>query len=111
MSSNELCYVCTSVLEISAASKNPISETTIKMNEQTIYNLISIVKAKGFCGYCSLNKADLIALLLEQSNQEMPIPPLRTNNHKKRPVHLVKIFLHQEEMDNFEERCVKKQGK
>lgn len=88
-----------------------MSETIIKMNEQIICNLISIVKAKGFCRYCSLNKADLIALLLEQSNQEMPIPPLRTNNHKKRPVHLVKIFLHQEEMDNFEERCVTKQGK
>ena len=88
-----------------------MSETIIKMNEQIICNLISIAKAKGFCRYCSLNKADLIALLLEQSNQEMPIPPLRTNNHKKRPVYLVKIFLHQEEMDNFEERCVTKQGK
>ena len=41
------------------------------MNSKTIRELRSIVKDKGFRAYYNLKKADLVALLLEQSTEEM----------------------------------------
>ena len=53
--------------------QNPI----IKMNSKSIRELRSIATDKGLRGYYKLKKADLIALLLEQSTEEMPTPPPR----------------------------------
>ena len=49
----------------------------IKMNSKTIRELRSIVKDKGFRTYYNLKKADLVALLLEQSTEEMPTSSLK----------------------------------
>ena len=40
----------------------------------TIHELRSIAKDKGLHGCYKLKKADLLALLLEQSAEEMPTP-------------------------------------
>ena len=48
----------------------------LKMNSKTIRELRSIVKDKGFRAYYNLKKADLVALLLEQSTEEMPTSSL-----------------------------------
>ena len=39
-----------------------------------------------------IKKADLVALLLDQSTKEMPRPPPRTEGKKRRPVLPVKII-------------------
>ena len=39
-----------------------------------IHELWSIAKEKGLHGYYKLKKADLLALLLKQSAEEMPTP-------------------------------------
>ena len=53
------------------------------MDTKTIPGLRSITKDKGGRGYYKLKKAGLIALLLEQSAEEMPTPPLRSKEKKK----------------------------
>ena len=52
--------------------KNFSRKHIIKMN--TIHELRSIAKDKGLHGCYKLKKADLLALLLEQSAEEMPTP-------------------------------------
>ena len=49
------------------------------MNTKTIRELRSIALHKGLHGYYKLNKADLVALLLEQSAEEMSTPPPHEN--------------------------------
>ena len=53
------------------------------MNSKTIRELRSIAKDKGLHGYYKLKKADLLALLLEQSTEEMPTPAPRTRVRKE----------------------------
>ena len=48
------------------------------MNTKTRRELRSIAKDKGFRGFYELKKTDLLALLLEQSAEEMPTPAPRS---------------------------------
>ena len=47
--------------------KNLSGKHIIKMNTKTVCELRSFAKDKGFHGYYKLQKADLVALVLEQS--------------------------------------------
>ena len=59
----------------------------IKMNSKTVRELRNIAKDKGLPGYYRLRKADLLALLLEQSSEEMPTPPPRSKGKGKERRH------------------------
>ena len=72
------------------------------MNTKTIRELRSIAKDKGLCGYCKLKKDDLVALLLEQSAEEMPASPARAKGKERMPVIPIKIIPSPQEMDEFE---------
>ena len=63
---------------------------------------------KGLRGYHKLKKADLLALLLEQSSEKMPAPPPRASGKERRRVLPVKIILSPQEMDKFEKEEMKK---
>ena len=63
-----------------------------EMNGKAIHKLRSIAKDKGLHGYYKLKKADLVALLLEQSAEEIPTPPPRAKGKKRRPVLPTKII-------------------
>ena len=89
------------ISELFTTSKNPIFETMIKINKQTIPELRALAKEQG---YYKLHKSKLFLFVLRTINQEMPIPPPRTNNHKRRSVHPVKIIRHQKEINKFEEQ-------
>ena len=69
------------------------------MNSKTERELRSIVKDKGLRGYYKLKKANLVALLLEQSTEEIPTSPPRGRE---------KIIPRRQEMDEFEKEEVKK---
>ena len=84
-----------------------MSKPIIKMSIKTVNTLRSIVKDKGICGYYKLKKADLIALLLEQSTEEMSTPPPRSKGKERRPVPPVKIIRSPQEMDEFEKEEMK----
>ena len=84
-----------------------MSKPIIKMSIKTVNTLRSIVKDKDICGYYKLKKADLIALLLEQSTEEMPTPPPRSKGKERRPVPPVKIIPSPQEMDEFEKEEMK----
>ena len=86
------------VLKTTTNKKNQIPEPVIKMNIKTVNELRSIAKNQGLHGYYKLKKADFIALLSEQSTEEMPKLPPRTNG-EKRPVLPVKIIPSLQEMD------------
>ena len=47
------------------------------MNTKTVHELKSIARDKGLRGYYKLKNDDLVALLLEQSAEEMPTLPPR----------------------------------
>ena len=51
----------------------------IKTNTKTVRELRSIGKDKDLRDYYKLKKADLVAVLLEQSTEEMPTPPPRNS--------------------------------
>ena len=53
------------------------------MSTKTVRELRSIARGKGLHGYCKLNKTDLVALLLEQSAEEMPKSPPRAQSPKE----------------------------
>ena len=78
------------------------------MNTKTVHKLRSTAKDKGLCGYYKLKKADLVALLLEQSAEEMPTPAPRSKEKEGRPVLPVKIIPSPQEMDEFEKEEMKK---
>ena len=54
----------------------------ININTKTVRELRSIAKDKGLHGYYKLKKADLVALLLEQSSEEMPTSPARASGKR-----------------------------
>ena len=81
---------------------------TIKMNTKTVRELRSIAKDKGLRGYYKHKKDDLVALLLEQSAEEMPTPPPRARGEERRPVLPAKIISSPQEMDEFEKEEMKK---
>ena len=80
----------------------------IKMNTKTIRELKSIAKYKGLRGFYKLKKAELLALLLEQSSEEMPTPPPRSKGKERRRALPVKIIPSPQEMDEFEKEDMKK---
>ena len=78
------------------------------MNTKTIRELRSIAKGKGLRGFYKLKKADLLALLLEESAEKMPTPAPRNKGKERRPVLPVKIIPSPQEMDEFEKEEMKK---
>ena len=80
----------------------------IKMNTKTVRELRSIAKDKGIRGFYKLKKDDLLALLLEQSSEEMPTPPPRASGKEERHPLPVKIISSPQEMDEFEKEEMKK---
>ena len=78
------------------------------MNTKTLRELRSISKDKGLRGFNKLKKDDLLALLLEQSSEEMSTPPPRGKGKERRPVLPIKIILSPQEMDEFEKEEMKK---
>ena len=78
------------------------------MNTKTVPELRSIAKDKGLRGYHKLKKDDLVALLLEQSAEEMPTPPPRARRRGRRPVPFIKIIQSPQELDEFEKEEMKK---
>ena len=78
------------------------------MNTKTVLELRSIALHKGLHGYYKLKKADLLALLLEQSSEEMPTPAPRSKGKKRRSVLPVKTISSPQEMDEFEQEEMKK---
>ena len=80
----------------------------IKMNTKEIFELRSIAKDKGLCGFYKLKKADLLALLLEESSKEMPAPSPKSKCKEGRRALPVKIIPSPQEMDEFEKKEMKK---
>ena len=78
------------------------------MNTKTLRELRSIAEDKGLRGFYKLKKDDLLALLLEQSSEEMSTPPARGKGKERRPVLPIKIILSPQEMDEFEKEEMKK---
>ena len=78
------------------------------MNTKIVRELRSISKNKALCGFYKLKKADLFALLLEQSSEEMPTPPPRVSGKERRRTPPVKIISSPHEMDESEKEEMKK---
>ena len=78
------------------------------MNTKSLRELRSIAKDKGLRGFYKLKKDDLLALLLEQSSEEMSTPLPRGKGKERRPVLPIKIILSPQEMDEFEKEEMKK---
>ena len=77
------------------------------MNTKTVHELRSITKDKCLRGYYKLKKADLVALLLEQSAEEMPTSRPRASEKERRRANPVKIISSPQEMDEFEKEEMK----
>ena len=78
------------------------------MNTKTVRELRIIAKDKGLHGTYRLTKADLAALLLEQSSEVMPTSPPRASGKEGRRVLPVKVISSPQEMDEFEKEEMKK---
>ena len=68
----------------------------------------SIAKDKVFRGFYKLKKADLLALLLEHSSEQMPTLASRSKGTERRPVLPVKIIRSPQEMDELGKEEMKK---
>ena len=55
------------------------------MNTKIVRELRRIAKDKGLRGYYKFKKDDLVALLLEQSAEEIPAPPPTSRGGGKKP--------------------------
>ena len=71
------------------------------MNTKTVPELKSIAQNKGLRDFYKFEKADLLALLLEQSSEEMPTSPPRASGKEGRRALPVKIISSPQEMDKF----------
>ena len=80
----------------------------IRMNTKTVRELRSIAMYKRLRGYYKLKKADLVASLLEQSDEEVLTPPPRVSGKERRRALPVKIIPSSQEMDSFEKEEMKK---
>ena len=80
----------------------------IKINTNTVREFRSIAKDKGLHGYYKLKKDDLVALLLEQSAEEMTTPAPRSKGKERRSVLPINIIPSPQEMDEFEKEEMKK---
>ena len=63
-----------------------------KTYNKTVCKLRSIAKDKGLHGHYKLKKADLVALLLEQSSEEMPTSLSRASGKERRRALPIKII-------------------
>ena len=72
-----------SALEMTRNFEKNFLRNIIKKNTKTVRELRSIAKDKGLRGFYKLKKDDLVALLLEQLNEEMPTPSLRARGRKE----------------------------
>ena len=77
------------------------------MDTKTVRELRSIAKDEGLRGYYKLKKADLVALLLEQSAEEMPTSRPRASEKERRRANPVKIISRPQEIDEFEKEEMK----
>ena len=80
----------------------------IRTNTKTVRELRSIAKDKCLRGFYKLKKADLLALLLEKSSEEMPTPPPRASGKEGSSALPVKIISSPQEVDKFEKEEMKK---
>ena len=71
----------------------------------------SNAKVKGLRGFYKLEKAVLLALLLEKASEEMPTPAPRSKGKERRPVLPVKIIPSPQEMDEFEKEEMVRAGR
>ena len=78
------------------------------MNTKTVHEFRSIVKDNGLCGLYKFKNDDLVALLLEQSAEEMPTPAPGSKGKERRPVLPVKIIPSPQEVHEFEKGEMKK---
>ena len=67
-----------------------------------------IAKDKGLRGYYKFKKDDLVALLLEQSAEEIPAPPPTSRGEKRRPIVPVKIIPSPQEIKNATSKAFSK---
>ena len=81
------------------------------MNTKTVRELRSSAKVKGLRSFYKLEKAVLLALLLEKASKEMPTPAPRSKGKKRRPVLPVKIIPSPQEMDEFEKEEMVRAGR
>ena len=88
--------------------KNFSGKHIIKMNTKTVRELRTIAMDKGLHCYYKLKKADLVALLLEQSVQEMPMSSPTASGKKRRRVLPIKTISSPLEMDEREKEEKKK---
>ena len=79
-----------------------------KMDTKTARQLRTIAKGKGLHRYYKLKKSDLVALLLEQSAEEMPTSPQRASGKEKRCALPISIISSPQEMDEFEKEEIRK---
>ena len=96
------------VLELIRNFEKNFPRNIIKMKTKTVRELRSFARGKGLRGYYRLRKDDLVALLLEQSAEEIPTPPPRARRTERRPVPPVRIIPSPHEMDEFEKEEMKK---
>ena len=80
--------------------KNFSGKHIIKINTKTVRELKSIAKDKDLHCYYKLKKADLVALLLEKSAEEMPTLAPKSKGKKRRPVGPVKIIPSSQKIKN-----------
>ena len=68
------------------------------MSTKTVRELRIIAKDTGLHGTYRIKKADLVALLLEQSSEVMPMSPPRASGKEGRRVLPVKVISSPQEM-------------
>ena len=80
------------------------------MNTKIVRELRRIAKDKGLRGYYKFKKDDLVALLLEQSAEEIPAPPptSRGEGGGRRPIVPVKIIPSPQEIKNATSKAFSK---
>ena len=88
-----------------------ILRKTYNKDTKTVRQLRSNAKVKGLRGFYKLEKAVLLALLLEKASEEMPTPAPRSKGMERRPVLPVKIIPSPQEMDECEKEEMVRAGR
>ena len=88
-----------------------ILRKTYNKDTKTVRELRSNAKVKGLRCFYKLEKAVLLALLLEKASEEMPTPAPRSKGKERRPVLPVKIIPSPQEMDEFEKEEMVRAGR